>query len=167
MVQARDLNNHTKQYGSDPACADAAAVMRNCAIESFLLHYRSLREFFNGDNKTKVDDIKAFDYLPTWKSSAAWVNDKTEASRIHKRLAHISTLRKTLDNNWDLAIMERNVFQTLEDFIATLAPEQKSWFSNAVTILKQHTPPSVAMLGDASHTLSVTRGTVTFPRWSG
>lgn len=94
MVQARDLNDHLKRF-TDPKYTDSVMVMRNCALESFLLHYRALREFFSGLRKMQADNLRATDYLSTWQTSAAWVADQNEVNRIHKRLAHLSTLRTT------------------------------------------------------------------------
>ena len=56
MVQARDLDDHAKKQ-TDPQYADSVLVMRNCAIESFLLHYRALRDFFSSQQKMKADAI--------------------------------------------------------------------------------------------------------------
>ena len=83
MVQARDLSDYAKKQ-TDPKYADAVIVMRNCAIESFLLHYRTLREFFSSHPKLKADNLKAIHYLSTWQASAVWVTDQNEIERIHK-----------------------------------------------------------------------------------
>jgi hypothetical protein len=165
MVQAHDLDTQAKKQ-VDPQYKEGAAVMQNCAIESFLLHYRALRTFFNDTDKIKADDIKALDYLATWQTSATWVSDKQEGDRINKRLAHVSTLRKTLDNDWKLDEMEREASRTFEDFISKLAPDQQIWFKDATAVLTQRRPTPLlvtATLGSSSNTMSVTTATVLFP----
>ena len=155
MAQARDLNNHAKKYKGNLSYPGADVVMQNCAIESFLLHYRALREFFNGNEKHKVDDIKAKDYLPTWLASDAWLTNQNEIDKINKRLAHVSVLRKTLDNDWDLAHIEWNVSRTFEDFISKLTAVQQVWFADATTLLSRRRPAAAAILGaDSNSTAS-------------
>jgi hypothetical protein len=166
MVQARDLNDHAKKQ-TDPQYADSVLVMRNCAIESFLLHYRALREFFSSNQKRIADNLKATDCLSTWRTSALWVTDQTEIDRIHKRLAHLSTKRTTLDNNWDLAHMEWNVSQTFEDFIAKLTAAQQAWFQQATELIKQRKPAAAVALGaDSNNTASGGRAMTIFPPFS-
>lgn len=166
MVQARDLNDHVRKQ-TDPQHADSVLVMRNCAIESFLLHYRALREFFSGQQKMKDDDLKATDYLSTWQTSALWVTDKAEADRINKRLAHLSTKRTTLDNNWDLAHMEWNVSQTFEEYIAKLTAAQQAWFQQATELIKQCRPVAAVVLGaDSNSTASGGKAMTIFPPFS-
>jgi hypothetical protein len=163
MVQARDLNDYAKKQ-NDPKYTDSVLVMRNCAIESFLLHYRALREFFSSHQKIKGDSLKATDYLSTWQTSAVWVTYQKEIDRIHKRLAHLSTLRTTLDNNWDLAHMEWSVSQTFEDFISKLTPDQQVWFQQATDLMKQRKPAAAVVLGaDSNSTASGGQSMMIFP----
>jgi hypothetical protein len=166
MVQARDLNDHAKKQ-TDPQNADSVLVMRNCAIESFLLHYRALRDFFSSQQKMKADDLKATDYLSTWQTSALWVTDKAEADRINKRLAHLSKLRTTLRNDWDLAHMEWSVSQTIEDLITKLTPARQAWFQQATELIKQRKPAAAVVLGaDSNSTASGGQPMTIFPPFS-
>jgi hypothetical protein len=163
MAQARDLNQFAKQQ-ADPQYADAVLVMRNCAIESFLLHYRALSEFFSSIPKRIADNLKAADYLSTWQTSAVWVTDQSEIDRIHKRLAHLSTKRTTLDNNWDLAHMEWSASQTFEDFISKLPPAQQLWFRDATDLISQRKPTAAVVLGaDSNSTASGGTPLMIFP----
>jgi hypothetical protein len=163
MVQARDFSTHIRQ-NTDPTYADPITVMRNCAIESFLLHYRALREFFSSHPKIKADNLKATDYLATWQTSAVWVTNQTEIDRLHKRLAHLSTLRTTLDNDWDLAYMESGVSRTFEDFISKLTPVEQTWFQDATDLINQRRPAAPVVLGaDSNSTASGGPPTMTFP----
>lgn len=165
MVQARDLNDYAKKE-TDPKYVDAVTVMRNCAIESFLLHYRTLREFFSSHPKLKADNLKAIDYFSTWQTSAAWVTDQNGIERIHKRLAHLSTQRTSLDSNWDMAHMEWNVSQTFEDFISKLTPNQQAWFQAATDLIKQRKPAAAVVLGaDSNSTASGGQPIMFFPQF--
>ena len=164
MLQARDLSEYAKKQ-TDSKYADPVRVMRNCAIESFLLHYRALREFFSTSIPKRIaDNLKAADYLPTWHTSALWVTDQNEIDRIHKRLAHLSTKRTLLDNNWDLVHMEWNVAQTFEDFISKLMPAQQAWFQQVTQLVQQRKPAVTVMLGaDSNSTASGGQPTMIFP----
>jgi hypothetical protein len=163
MVQARDLNDHAKKQ-TDPQYSDSVLVMRNCAIESFLLHYRALREFFSSIPKRIADNLKATDYLSTWQTSALWVTDQPEIDRVHKRLAHLSTKRTTLNNKWDLAHMEWSVSQTFEDFIAKLTPAQQTWFQQVTDLIQKRKPTAVVVLGaDSNNTASGGQPLMIFP----
>jgi hypothetical protein len=63
------------------------------AFDSFLLHYRTLVEFFSDPKKIdRKDDIRAIHYVPTWNAPAlpmwdVWKNE------LHTLLAHLSTKR--------------------------------------------------------------------------
>jgi hypothetical protein len=163
MAQARDLSAHAKQQ-TDPKYAESVLVIRNCAIESFLIHYRALREFFSSLPKTNPDNLKATDYLSAWQTSVKWVTEQKEIDRIHKRLAHLSRKRTTLDNNWGLAHMESNVSQTFEDFISKLAPDQQLWFHEATDLIMRRKPTSTVLLGnDSSSTASGGQPIMIFP----
>lgn len=163
MVQARDFNNYAKRQ-TDPRYADSVLVMGNCAIESFLLHYRALREFFSSIQKRADYDLKATDYLSTWQTCAIWVTDQKDIDRIHKRLAHLSTKRTTLDNNWDLAHMQGNVLHTFEEFISKLTPARQIWFQQVTDLIKQRKPAAAVVLGaDSNSTASGGQPITIFP----
>jgi hypothetical protein len=163
MVQARDFNSHAKRH-TDPKYKDGVVVMRNCAIESFLLHYRALREFFSNVPKTKSDTLKASDYVGMWQTSSLWVAGQQKIDRIHKRLAHLSTSRTSLDNNWDLAHMESNVLRTFEEFVSKLTPVRQTWFQPATDLIKQRKPMAAVVLGaDSNSTASGGQPMMIFP----
>jgi hypothetical protein len=133
LIQARDLHDHAKsQKDAAPTEAekDACQIGINCALESFLLHYRALREFLNNEGKfarknkiTRIlesDDIKASDYIPTWKPSLSWCSDKDEGESLNKQLAHITTSRITLNPEWKPQTMEFNALRTFDQFLSAL-----------------------------------------------
>jgi hypothetical protein len=76
----------------------ASTPPRIAAFDSFLVHYRSLVEFFQATSdrpKAHTDDIRAEDYLAGWTTPhlpmwAAW------ASSMHILLAHLSTKRNAI-----------------------------------------------------------------------
>jgi hypothetical protein len=68
------------------------------AIDSFLVHYRSLVEFFLHTTKKpryRKDDIRAEDYVATWTTPSLpeWTNWKDD---MHILLAHLSTKRNEI-----------------------------------------------------------------------
>jgi hypothetical protein len=177
LMQSRDLLNHAKaqqKAAQDKVLQDASQVGINCALESFLLHYRNLREFLNDEvkqskkdkatEKLESDDIKAKDYTidPNWKTAAPWASDKDEGKRLHKRLAHITTARLTLDDKWYPESMEGNALRTFEEFVSAISDERKAWFEKASSAIMARVRPVMATLGESSNTLSVSRHSMTF-----
>lgn len=177
LMQSRDLLNHAKaqhKAAQEKVLQDACQVGINCALESFLLHYRNLREFLNDEvkqskknkatRKLESDDIKAKDYTidPNWKTVAPWVSNEDEGKRLHKRLAHVTTARLTLDDNWYPESMEGNALRTFEDFVSALSDERKAWFENANKAISARVRPVMATLGESSNTLSVSWHSMTF-----
>lgn len=177
LMQSRDLLNYAKaqhKAAQDKVLQDASRVGMNCALESFLLHYRNLREFLNDEvkqskkdkatGKLESDDVKAKDYTidPNWKTAAAWTSDKDEAKRLHKRLAHITTARLTLDDKWYLESMEGNALRTFEEFVSAISDERKAWFEKASSAIMARVRPVMATLGESSNTLSVSHHSMTF-----
>ena len=162
LIQARDLHDHAKRQKDaaiTEAGKDACQVGINCALESFLLHYRALREFLN--LKAKLikngvsDDIKASDYLAAWKASLTWVSDEAEGERLNKRLAHITTGRIKLDNKWNPEQMEWNALRTFEEFISALPDTHKPLFQLAAAHINQRKPKVLSTLAESSNTCTV------------
>jgi hypothetical protein len=177
LMQSRDLLNHAKaqhKAATDKVLQDTCQVGINCALESFLLHYRNLREFLNdevkqskknkGTGKLESDDVKAKDYTidPNWKTAAPWASNKDEGKRLHKRLAHVTTARLMLDDKWYPESMEGNALRTFEDFVSALSDERRAWFENASKAITARVSPVMATLGESSNTLSVSRHSMTF-----
>jgi hypothetical protein len=177
LMQSRDLLNHARaqhKAAQEKVLQDACQVGINCALESFLLHYRNLREFLNDEvkqskknkatSKPESDDIKAKDYTidPNWKTAAPWASNKDEGKRLHKRLAHVTTARLTLDDKWYPESMEGNTLRTFEDFVSALSDERKAWFENASKAITARVRPVMTTLGESSNTLSVSRHSMTF-----
>ena len=69
------------------------------AIESFLVHYRTLYEFFHNREKGKDNDsLLANQYATGWSGKGEWDKDAPpdEQKRINKLLSHISFRRQGL-----------------------------------------------------------------------
>ena len=64
-------------------------VVRNAVVESFLLHVRTLQEFFS-DSRKRPTDIRATDYVEGW-DAESWRNLHEQCIRISKAMAHITT----------------------------------------------------------------------------
>jgi hypothetical protein len=106
------------------------SVSYNMAIESFLIHFRNVRDFLYPDDNVRADDVIAFDYDPGWtKTGKDWQEcSKSERDRVNKLLAHISYSRDILDHNWLTGIMRQRIMQGMAELIQTLPPERRSWF---------------------------------------
>ena len=177
LMQSRDLLNHAKaqhKEAEEKVLQDACQVGINCALESFLLHYRNLREFLNDEvkqskknkavtRKLESDDIKAKDYtsIPIGRPSLHGYRTKMKRQRLHKRLAHVTTARLTLDDNW-YPRHGRKRFRTFEDFVSATSDERKAWFENANKAISARVRPVMATLGESSNTLSVSWHSMTF-----
>jgi len=84
------------------------------AFDSFLVHYRSLVEFF-AKEKHRKDDVRAKDYIAGWTTPPLpeWAKWKDQ---MHILLAHLSTKRN-----------ERIGFDHRNDFKPMLAEIQAAW----------------------------------------
>jgi hypothetical protein len=163
MIQARDVY----AYGGRRATwrkeyANAYHTMANCALESFLLHYRLLKEFLGDSDKRSQDDIRATDYSPSWKTTGAWMSDKAENRRLHKRLAHITTARGSLNGLWQPDQMEQQILNAFDDFIQSLKPPTRQWFAVVEEAIAKKRARN-ALDTFSGSTVSVTAATILFP----
>jgi len=161
MIQAYDLYVYGGNRSSRPQYAQAYQAMANCALESFLLHYRGLKEFLSDTQRKNSDDIKATDYVTGWKASGSWLADKGETERIHKRLAHITTTRGNINGLWNPDQMQQQVLVAFDELIRALPERAKPWFSviEKAILEKRRNVTSAT----ANGTLSVTAATIMFP----
>lgn len=128
------LNQSARRWSnpSDP-------IVQNIAIESFLVHFRNLRDFFYPPlsawtNPRAADDVVAFDYCESWdKAAKDWQEAVPgERDRINKQLAHISYTRPTLDPKWPISQICTAIRKSLFEFVDTLSVERREWFSVVV-----------------------------------
>jgi hypothetical protein len=104
---------------------------RNAIIESYLLHLRSLIEFFRSES-LRSGDVAAVQYEPNWSvGNYASTLERAWAS-LNKRLSHITTERLN-EEAWPVA---QQSFQLAHDavgvlwekFDGLLDVERRSWF---------------------------------------
>jgi hypothetical protein len=161
MIQAYDLYVYGGQRASRSRYADAYNAMANCALESFLLHYRALKEFLSETPKKNNDDIRATDYAPGWKASGVWIADAGETARIHKRLAHITSRRSNLDGLWNPYQMQQQVLDAFDELIRAVPAVAKSWFASiekAISEKRQNVTGAIS-----NSTVSITEARILFP----
>jgi hypothetical protein len=105
-------------------------IFSELIIESFLVHFRNLREFLYPSNPS-LCDIIASDFSP-----AAWgfvSSDWTETvpeerARIDERLSLPSYSRHHLTKRWPVQKMASAVLERLTQFLQTLPNEERSLF---------------------------------------
>jgi len=93
------------------------------AFDSFLLHYRTLIEFFysTSDRAKRSDDLRAGDYVPGWRTPSFPMWEQWN-SRLHILLAHLSVKR--------IAVQEQQTgFDHRRDFGPMLAEIALAWNS--------------------------------------
>jgi hypothetical protein len=109
-------------------------------LESFLLHYRNLRDFLGKtDHGSHPDDILAIHFMnckfDDWKNKCPikLAKDDPEKYRLDKMLAHISTSRLNYkdrkQSSWDTQKLYNEIITGLKIFHELLPDERKSWFS--------------------------------------
>ena len=112
--------------------------VKNLVLESFLLHYRILRDFLYPKGSKKEDDVLAADYVTSWGySESDWkevVPDET--NRLNKALAHLSYKRLDYAENptlkqWEFARMFSALQQAFARFLHLVPPNQRAWFELA------------------------------------
>lgn len=108
----------------------------NIAIETFLVHFRNVRDFLypvtdSWLNDRYVDDVIAFDFCSDWLSVADdWKEcSANERDRVNKLLAHISYSRPELDHKWPVTDMLPAIRKSFAAFVSTLPSERKTWFN--------------------------------------
>ena len=123
-------------YAAKESLNTQSGFEHNVAVETFLVHFRNVRDFLypasdSWTNDRKFDDVIAFDFCSDWLSVADdWKEcSANERHRVNKLLAHISYSRPQLDHNWPVAYMVAVIRNSFAAFVSTLPPERKEWFS--------------------------------------
>lgn len=127
----RELADGLRGHGVGPR------TMRNALLESFLIHYRNLHDFFYPDfpgRKRLPHDICAVDYLQNQKR---WRKKRPDADpkllenreRVNVLLAHL-TLRRLKYNtrSWHDKKMASLIEELLQEFLRELPGERRAWF---------------------------------------
>jgi hypothetical protein len=119
--------------------------VQNSLLESFLLHYRALRDFLCPCNP-KSDDIVAQDFVSSpllwpcsrenWQSAAV-----LEEERLNRALAHLSYSRlkykKRGISEWDEERMAKRAGNKFRSFVKALPPSRQGWFKRAIQKLDE------------------------------
>ena len=102
----------------------------NPVLESSLLHFRVLREFFLSRVRTHNDDVLASDYMncPIWSPTEAKIFAETK-DEIDKRLAHLTTRRLQPRIIWKRGEMEVAMEDLVSKFKAGLCDKASVWFA--------------------------------------
>jgi hypothetical protein len=117
-------------------------TFRNMAIESFLVHFRNLRDFLFPTTKAKQDpdNVIGTDFDPTgWsQDSEGWqevVAD--ERDRINRQLSHISYSRQDYESQWPVAKMREAIESRFTEFIRGLPTEKRKMFERLQPIFPE------------------------------
>ena len=117
-------------------------TMKNALLESFLIHYRNLYDFFYPEfpgRKRLPHDVCAFDYLPDrkhWRKSRPDVNLKKvleNRERVNCLLAHLTLRRlKYKNRSWPDEMMALTIEKLVAAFLLQLPVEKKAWFRSVI-----------------------------------
>ena len=133
MIQAKQLY---EQSGSGDQS------QRNAYLESMLIHVRNLCEFLACAEQARNDTAICSDFgFPAQEPL-----DRAEIRRIHKRLAHPSYSRDSLDEEWDLELILKRLAKPCADFADQvldekvpfhLSPEEHDTWDRLRTVLRR------------------------------
>jgi hypothetical protein len=102
----------------------------NPVLESSLLHFRVLRDFFLSSARKCDDDVLAADYVTSaqWNPTAERIFAETK-EEIDKRLAHLTTRRLQPPMIWKRGEMESAIERLIASFKRSLSPPASGWFA--------------------------------------
>ena len=112
---------------------------RNAMLETFLIHYRNLLDFFYADKKRSLaHDVRAADYVidaKRWRERRPRMDKEASSNRerVNAQLAHLTYRRLRYDErNWSDRRMLRQIEELLAAFAAELPPRRRKWFQRAL-----------------------------------
>lgn len=122
--------------------------LKNIAIESFLIHYRNVRDFLfptksikephhkNRGYQEALDTVIAYDFNQDWNCEATNWSEivSNERERINKQLSHLSYSRPKYDKSWPWQAMRNALMKEFERFLKTLPKEKQQLFSRLYSI---------------------------------
>jgi hypothetical protein len=117
---------------------------RNAMLETFLVHYRNLLDFFYADQRRSLShDVRASDFVADakrWKARRPRLDKESSSyrERVNAQLAHLTYRRlKYNERNWP----DRRMLQQIEALLATFAeqlpPRRRRWFQKALAAAQQ------------------------------
>jgi len=126
-------------------------VLRNMAMESYLVHFRCLFEFITGKDCGNYGDcIFAGKFLDHPNTEWEKVRDSAEETfkpnsrdqncwwtRVSKHLAHITVDRTDEKASWDIEDMHQSIMGFLKRFCEALPQDRKEWFAGMQRCLPQ------------------------------
>jgi hypothetical protein len=130
-------------------------TLRNALLESFLIHYRNLYDFFYPDFPTRrrlPDDICAGDYLHNpkrWRKHRPDTNEKQRQNRerVNALLAHLTLRRlKYRNRSWHDRKMAGIIEELLQEFLRELPRERRTWFRAVIAkkpVIAEHEKPQI------------------------
>ena len=98
-------------------------------LESFLLHYRGLKEFLSDTHTKNSDDIKATDFVTGWKASEAGLLIKAKPSAFIRVWRILRQPRGSINGRWNADQMQQHVLVAFDELIRALPTHAKPWFS--------------------------------------
>ena len=112
---------------------------RNAMLETFLIHYRNLLDFFYADQRrTVAHDVSAADYVIDprgWKERRPRMDREATAGRerVNAQLAHLTYRRlKYRQRNWSDRRMLRQIEELIEQFAGQLPARRRRWFQRVI-----------------------------------
>jgi hypothetical protein len=128
----RELSAALQGKGAGPR------TMNNALLESFLIHYRNLYDFFYPENKRRLSlDVAATDYVPgrhRWRNTRPKTDIKNiveNRERVNCLLAHLTLRRlKYKNRSWPDKKMASAIEEMIEAFVQALPQARRSWFDS-------------------------------------
>ena len=124
-------------------------TMRNALLESFLVHYRNLFDFFYPEFPSRrrlPHDVSASDYLPDrkrWRKKRPEMDRKQSAEnreRVNCLLAHLTLRRlKYKNRSWPDKKMTGIIESLVEEFVKELPRDRRAWFRSVIAKTPQVT----------------------------
>ncbi|PYP88926.1 MAG: hypothetical protein DMG65_14460 [Candidatus Angelobacter sp. Gp1-AA117] len=117
-------------------------TLNNALLESFLIHYRNLYDFFYPEfpsRKRLPHDVAASDYLPNpkqWRKRRPDLDRKRvveNRERVNCLLAHLTLRRlKYKNRSWPDRKMANTIEALIEEFVKELPRGRRPWFRSVI-----------------------------------
>lgn len=94
-------------------------LLKNMALESFLVHARNIRDFFGTAGKD--DDVLVADFMRSPPGvKMPLLRSKAIRVRLNRRIAHLSFSRSRLKNEWAVGRLLKEIDTTMSCFVEHL-----------------------------------------------
>jgi hypothetical protein len=112
---------------------------RNALLETFLIHYRNLLDFFYADQRRSLShDVRAADYVidpKRWRERRPHMDKEATSNRerVNAQLAHLTYRRLRYNQrNWADRRMIQQIEALIESFAEQLPARRRRWFQRAL-----------------------------------